>query len=525
MTSLRIAHTWTALRGGDRTGKSAWRSLFWKEMREHQGKMVVCAAFMVLLYLAVGASADSAAESYFQSAGLVSIAGCLFIAIAVVAAEREEGSLDFVHSLPIPRWQAGLIRIALGALACVAPLMLTAMLAQLLLFAGLVQGTAAGLWTAFVVTVGLALSLYAWVTAAAIDQPSQLRAGAVGVVVVIAWIVIGLLLTSEWSRHYSARTQTILSLGPSGWMDLTSIPPKWPSTRLWISQGLVGGLLLLISVAGYGRRPNSSFQRPWRLRGTEPRRIGPPRRSPRAAILWLQVWDALPIGIAGSIILLVCAAVSGILAGGGNTDMKQALDWIPACAVGFGFFWVVIVAVGTIVPNLQPSLMTFWRSQPLNPSEWFWSKYSLAALVSLACLHVPTMFVLSLSYRLAWMRPLSELAGYSCIVLMHLMVYSVAVLAACLVRRFAYAGLLSLSVAALLVWTPITPNAPETLSWLRFDEARRQLTDFAASGFVVTDFADVAFLPYATVMSVIIVVSSVAAERIVVRDIVLRGSR
>ena len=505
-----------------------WLTLAWKELRE-QAPKAACLAAMMLVF--TGAGVSDLAANFQTGAMLLGIAGAAFFAVGAVAGEKADNVFAFVRSLPVQRWEVAVIRILVSCLFCMAAIGATALCAHTMIILGVARGVPADLWLAALLTCGGSVSLYFWITAAAIDQPTQVRAGIVGFFVILAWFAIGsiLLFSGKLRPSWpSGVIQTILCTGPWGWWGRGEIPPTSPEswTRLIVWQIIANSLLFGVSVLNYGCE-NTATAFPDEAPG-ESRPLGRPRRSPRGAIAWLQFREAAPVCLGGAILLVAWSVVLAFFLAGGGFHVVQAIDLLSTSATGIGFFWMAIVGVSTFVPELQSGLATFWRSRPIVPTRWFWSKFWLGAIVSLACIDLPAMVSIDVSHRMAWRDPAAALIGYLCVPLTHLLVYSIAVLAACLVRHVVYSGILSLSISAMIVWLPVLGKplaAGERLAsggyleLIRFDFARRRLSEFVDAGFGISSLDDLAFLPYVLLALVVTLGSAWVAAWAVKRDI------
>jgi len=505
-------------------------SLARKEWHEHKWKTVALAAMLSVFVL--GQATEDLAANLGMGSMLIGTMGALFIAIGVVAGERADGSIDFVRSLPVARWKVAVVRLTMSAALCAAPIVITALVAFGMQTAGVTRGSSAPIWEVTLIEVLGCLSLFFWITAITIDQPTQLRAGVIGVVVLLSWFAIGILLDnySIQRRWPSGLLEAVLNLGPAGCWRLNKIPFTGPEN--WLSllgfQFLSISILFVVSTMNYGRPPMPA--RTLLRGGNNVMELGHPFRSQRSALAWLQITEAVPICVSGTILLIAWSCALALFVAKGGVLVNRALDMLVNSAIVIGFLWVGVVGVSTFVPNLQPGLATFWRSRPIHAGRWFWSKFWLGAFISLVAIHVPALMAIDVSRKLAWLDRTGALIGYLCIPLAHLMVYSLAVLMACLFRHVVYAGILGLSAAALIVLLPVIGqplgagndlDASGALDWMRFDVARRQLTAFVESGFAASGLDDLSFMPFVSLTFVLTVVAATAAAWAVKRDVAI----
>lgn len=99
----------------------------------------------------------------------------------------------------------------------------------------------------------------------------------------------------------------------------------------------------------------------------------------------------------------------------------------------------LLIGIGTFIGELQGRMLDFWRSRPIEPALWFWTKFvtglAAAALLlaaPIACSGVYGVTVILVS--LPWLA----------------VVYSLAMCMTCCVRHAFYAGILSFTAASFL---------------------------------------------------------------------------
>jgi hypothetical protein len=507
-------------------------ALFRKEWHEHKREAVVLTTVLCIFTLATTVSSSRDIVADFQLAsGLFSVFVAMFVGVAAVTRERTEGVLDFVCSLPVPLWWTALVRFLITVATCAVPIATTAVITHVVIACGIVSGNVSDLWVAAFVAIGCATSLTLWISAIAIDQPNQTRAGLVALFVLVSWFGITLLLTNvqrrpDWPPWL---IRSILYVGPGGWWEISTVPIKRPSSGLLVAQIVANAVLLSLAVMNYGghRKPAQPGGRV-RASGRSARLVR--LRSPALALCWLQIRELAPIAFAGLLLSAIWWVCQILLFRTDPLSPTVLTRNMTVATVGIGLLWMGIVAVAIFVPNLQPKLETFWRSRPLNVSFWFWSKALFGLVASVVRLNLPTLLMFAGSDAKAAVAPASELAGQLCVVMAHTMVYSVAILVVCFVRQSAYAGIVSLSASAMILLVPVAAGQPEwnaSLSFaelgqlLRVDVAGHRLVLFAESGFVVTGVNDLAFIPFLAMVSGISVGSMIGAWLVVRRNIVI----
>ncbi|MDA0832382.1 MAG: hypothetical protein O2955_08450 [Planctomycetota bacterium] len=160
----------------------------------------------------------------------------------------------------------------------------------------------------------------------------------------------------------------------------------------------------------------------------------------------------------------------------------------------------LIIGVGSFVHELDPKLHTFWRSRPISPAAWFWLKFAAGFFV-LAVLYDVPYALLSWSRIIHpfWRSAESNLPILEvCFpILLHLLVYSIAVLAACVIRHSVYATILALCAVLAILLPPLFTDLRRIPDWLSFIELwsnsihhhPRVDLNFLIAGAFVTAFA------------------------------------
>lgn len=121
----------------------------------------------------------------------------------------------------------------------------------------------------------------------------------------------------------------------------------------------------------------------------------------------------------------------------------------------------IIVGVGATCRDLDPRLRAFWQASPIGLSRWLISKYVVGlAVVLLVCiiplglkigLEVRERGLFFLEHRVACFA-LAVLGYYTFTVVL---LFSIAFMSGCLVRRAAHAGILCVGLALLIHFLPI----------------------------------------------------------------------
>ncbi len=473
--------------------RTPWANLVWKEWHEHKWKSALITLFAVASVLLVGGTAKDT-----DMAGLICCAGVIFMAMSVVAGERAHGTLDFAQSLPIERWKAAFVRMTVSGSLCIMPIIVSALVVQLTAHMTSNRETE-DVWSIAFRNCGLCLSLYYWITAASVFQPTPLRVGMIGVFIVLIWFTIGFVLGLIQNQSGETWIQVIGWLGPIVWANPESMSssPRIAGILCWQLVSIV--LLLSATVIGYGTPLTNSGSL---ATASSTMTLGRRRRTPTSALAWLQFRESLPICIAGTALMFVVGLVAATVFAQ-RLSVLQRTNIVVTTMFFVGIPWMTIIAVGTFVPNLQRRLFTFWRTRPIIVGEWYWSKFWTGAAVALVSLHLPVIIMVGVTQKMCWLDPFASCVGYLILPLFHLMVYSLSVLTSVLFRNVTPAAILSTAVALFLIVPPVMRNS--SLKSLRYDLAQAKITEFIASGFTTSIAASLPILCCA------IIVTSVAA--------------
>lgn len=167
------------------------RSLLWKEWHEQWWKLVF-GCVLLAGFLAIGLRTRLLPDvaililNMFIGAFLLPI----FASMDVVAAEREQGSLDYLLSLPIRPWVSFMLKTAIGLLLCILPFVVAFAVAMLV--AGEREVRIAITLGIFIRGIALGSLLFIWTLSLGIAQSTEARAALIGIAVVVIWVAIGL---------------------------------------------------------------------------------------------------------------------------------------------------------------------------------------------------------------------------------------------------------------------------------------------------------------------------------------------
>jgi hypothetical protein len=138
-----------------------------------------------------------------------------------------------------------------------------------------------------------------------------------------------------------------------------------------------------------------------------------------------------------------------------------------------------VIAAPLFSAELEPRLVAFWRSRPIDPAAWFRIKYLTGAIALVISIDLP---VACLGQSAGASHAANAIAFLACVPAFHLAIYSLAVLIACLVRYTIYAGILSLGAAMFVVILPTFVPRREFLAVLNVEHVMQGLASSIDAG-------------------------------------------
>ena len=456
------------------------RSLFAKEWTERRSTLNWGLIF-VILYVGYCVAYEieyqtrAPIAAYYSGCSTALCLIAVLIAMPTAAGEYTRRTIGFSASLPVSLRQVAWVRL-LGAWMCVVlPVVVGTLVITVLLASGVIEQAglrgptqdsltsraslspvaAIGvLWTTTAITLAAVMELLALLSLIGTFCRSERQVGFWGAIVFFIWMIlmsisqlvtqpllassVGIFcpdsLAMNWGYELvDGSSYGDLELGPSIW-------------------GPLCGSLIVTGLLGYGfarryggqRREAlaaSAMSRRWRL----PKLLSPgqfllPGRT--GALVWANLRQSLPLCLAGltlAILLTISQLdhTTPVINQLGDDAVPPLLSNLAAQLASYtwfvGFLWSALVGVGVFSAELEPGLQQFWRTRPIPPATWFWTKF----LVGLAAV----LIVLDgFPALIGWKSSLTTMgqtgfAYLACIPLIHAQVYAVAVAAVCWLRR------------------------------------------------------------------------------------------
>lgn len=454
---------------------SIWYSLAWKEWHEHKWKLaaitaVLCGVGAILLWTA---EIDAIALAImFVTMCIIPLA--VFVGLGAAASERSRNTLPFLQSLPMPMWPAALTKLVFGLVTLLTSIILTIGFLYICRF-GLgfvgVDYTAAihvfernsftGRWYAdcLLLCSTVAASFFIWAAAAGVNRKDEVSAGAVALAVMACWYLLLVATSYLWFFPNAVPdwfVVTAVATAPAGFLTLLE-----PQLLLFLSIGVLIAIsthLALVAwyVRQFGRVANVEIHSyPAALRcDTYPGWLASPRRSVFTAIAWKQFRESVPlvfVGLAGVIGVTTLILMNDPYVYFFQYD--RLAEMVAGVLVVVSFFVAIVVGIGVCLNDASPGLNTFWRSRPINPDVWFWTKFGTGIAVLLATMYGPLLAIVLTLHR----DPSRFLLDSESVLhaVSPCLVFAAAVMTTCLVRHAIYAAILSFAVMYLGLLTGV----------------------------------------------------------------------
>jgi len=235
-------------------------SLLWKEWHEQSWKLafgsLILGAF-ALIGLHARVVAD---ELLLQWVCFLAVALLPVLAsTGLIPAERDDGTLESLLSLPIAPWRVFAVKSAMGVVLTAGPIFVAAIVS--VVFAGGREMPGAAMAGLYVRTLAAALSLFFWMYALTVRLPTETRASLIAMAVLIMWLLIalGLTQTAEHTVWRPSVEITVPSPSPL-WVIcpfVFLIPPKNIGPTLMLGavfiQASIAALLLFWASSRFAR--------------------------------------------------------------------------------------------------------------------------------------------------------------------------------------------------------------------------------------------------------------------------------
>jgi hypothetical protein len=465
-------------------------SLWWKEWRESRRYLAIFIAWMALAVCRVighqlGPHFSTPVGHFSGLALIYTFFVALVLAVRTSHGERTDGTIAFSAALPVSLRQMATVRIVSAALTLAVPIVIAAGILALALAGGLVEQAELrlpgyltplehlGSVTAIAILGGVELLLVLSLLGCYLRSQAQI--GLVGAVVAFgslirlgfssrifdtlnqypwARVIYGALLPQSlvmpWGSFHERGGfyYTDHSTDHGLWQYYTDHEVAQYRWSVMILSLLVLALIGRLFVTRYGTlRGSSTRAKPRRLRIAFPPILSRiPIRLPgrMLAMIWLELRQAMPLAACG-FLLAVLIAIASVPLGLRFDDSPGAslLTALPGFLIIVAMLWPVVVGSGLYSADLNSGLGAFWRTRPISPDLWFWTKFVVGLAAVVGVLDGVTMLV-------SWKAPRTEMttstswAYVGCFPIIHALMYALAVLGTCWFRRPVIGGILAI---------------------------------------------------------------------------------
>jgi hypothetical protein len=457
-----------------------WQSLAWKEWHEHKWKMAailtVLLGLMAFVAFVSGSERNVLEESYYFGVFVGSIPLAVFVGLGIAAGEHSRGTMRYLQAVPVPLRDVAVQKLTFGLLSVAIPILLAALfmflIRTLLHSFGVAVGiesaitrepSITGIWLVDVSCVALLMagSLVIWAAACGVNRRDEVSAGAVALGIMVAWwVVLGLLWFTFLKGTHGADTARLRAVAaasaPLGFMFVWGIAKGDTAAQILGCQtaAAVHACLVAWYFTRFGRRQDQEVRSP---RGAIREKRGldflaAPRRFAITSIAWKQFRESGPVVGTGLLGIVGIVAIFCLGAWIYNDISSEELGLVYRhVAVIFGFFIALVAGIGVVLNDLRPNLKIFWRSRPIQPDVWFWTKFVTGLIVVMTAIYAPIGLFSALGDR-SVMQNENDIPAYG-MAAAQVAVFASAVLLTCLVRHAVYAAILSVAAVYIGVLT------------------------------------------------------------------------
>ena len=444
--------------------RSVWQSLLWKEWHEHKWKLLGLIALVLMLAMMLWPERPvllpMAVTTTFFS---YSILAGLFLGMHTAAGENGRGTMPFLQTLPVAMRKPAAARLLMSWISVVVPMLVVIGLTYAYLSwhnFTLASVASKWNWSEFELIfniwgfenwlLGLGLSgvlcvssLLLWMAAAGVNRSDEIRAAAAGFLT-MAGVWLGLGLLDYWADKWRLPGQeygiVLVDAAPGGLATAHRHIESWGSALPFIISALVGHAGLL---AWYLRRFGRKAVRPartldGRVKATKSDWLAPPRRSQLTAIIWKQVHETGPLALMAAAAVLVMASL-GFWMDRANTFQSSFTEVLASLTLFVGFLVTVVTGQGVFLEDLKPKVGIFWRSRPINTTQWFFVKFFTGLTVLVVTFGALLLVALAFDKDGQWLLAPDHLgeqiASMAIGALFFLLIYTLSMASYCLGRQ------------------------------------------------------------------------------------------
>ena len=413
------------------------RALVWKEWRERRASLYLATAWIAgwLVYTIayeVATGIRGPVGRFYSVCLLYGLFAPVFLAMRTALGERTQGTFGFSASLPASLRQQAAVRMLGGLVTLTAPIALGAIVLSGMLLTGAIEQSGfrppgetnypdfpkrpsissmeavARTWQSAAIAAASASEFLLILSVIGARRRSEANVGFIGAVCGFLWFLpIGLL--GEY--HESSSRTAVNWLGgllpqslvlphsygtPQGDYDDLEFA-RLIGSPLCLNLVVIASLVVWFTHRYAAAVPWASERRSrinWRLSPLVSRlALRLPGRT--GAIVWLDLRQSVPLAFAGLALAFLMAvtqiwmeshSVSPSYQYGSVGVTPIVLGRLPGTTWFLATLWATVIGAGIFGAELQPGLADFWRSRPVSPSLWFWTKFTVGLIATLAVL-------------------------------------------------------------------------------------------------------------------------------------------
>ncbi len=440
--------------------RSVWQSLRWKDWHEHKWKLAGLLARVLMLVVMLGRGALVLLPMAVTTTLLCySVLAGLFLGMHTAGGENGRGTMSFLQTLPVTMRKPAAARLFMSWITVVVPVLVVvglayaylswhilppATLAEMSYNSGQMSALSTWGFEDWLLGIGLSgvllvSSLLLWMAAAGVNRSDEIRAAAAGFLTMAA-VWFGFVVFGYWANKWELPGQeygiVMVAAAPGGLATAYRYIERWGSALPFIISAILSHAGLL---AWYLRRFGRKAVRPARTLGgqvkaTKSDWLAPPRRSQLTAIIWKQVHETGPLALMAAAAILVMTSLAFWM-NSVNTFQNSFSEILASLTLGVGFLVTVVTGQGVFLEDLKPKVGIFWRSRPINTTQWFFVKF----FTGLTVLVLTFGALLLVAYAFDTGRPYlrSEHLGVQVAftVLIFLLIYTLSMASYCLGRQ------------------------------------------------------------------------------------------
>ncbi|MCA9428440.1 MAG: hypothetical protein KC994_25395 [Candidatus Omnitrophica bacterium] len=227
-----------------------FRSLLWKEWREHRWKAAF-GAVVLGAFAAIGLKTRIMPDGSVVFLAMVISASLfpMFVCIGLVAAEREESTLPYLLRLPSPSWAPLVAKISVAAIVLLLPILMVCVVYTILAWNREVES-----WRVLYggpIFWAVSIEVLIWFLAFGISRKRQDSAAIVALLVMAAWMFIFIVFGTLQTIESMEWIKWVVAVQPLGYSMFTDM--RFHSLDVW-SFALLHGVVLILLIYSMFRR-------------------------------------------------------------------------------------------------------------------------------------------------------------------------------------------------------------------------------------------------------------------------------